>query len=156
MKESILNPVFFSLLCSAILVSCDEQPAPEKKIDEVVFDETNPLHAIFDDKIFSIPSPVQTGYLIKQLDLTFDKTLLNPEANVNDYVAEHKQALNLGVYGTDLGYSSLYSQKSTSMSYLNSIEKLTSKLGLDAAFDTNFLSNFENNNGNEDKMIQLK
>ena len=155
MKESILKPVIFSLICTAVLVSCGEEPKKEKIVDEVVFDETNPLHAIFDDKIFSIPSPVQTGYLIKQLDLTFDKTLLNPEANVNDYVSEHKQALNLGIYGTDLGYSSLYSQKSTSMSYLNSIEKLTAKLGLDAAFDADFLSKFESNNADEDKMIQL-
>ena len=155
MKESILKPVIFSILCASILVSCGDEPKPKKKVDEVVFDETNPLHAIFDDKIFSIPSPVQTGYLIKQLDLTFDKMLLNSEANVNSYVAEHKQALNLGIYGTDLGYSSLYNQKSTSMSYLNSIEKLTAQLGLDAAFDTNFLSKFENNNGNEDEMIQL-
>ncbi|NRA10823.1 MAG: hypothetical protein HRT57_02570 [Crocinitomicaceae bacterium] len=155
MKKFILKPVIFSLICTSVLVSCGDEPKPDKKVDEAVFDENNPLHAIFDDKIFSIPSPVQTGYLIKQLDLKFDKTLLNPEINVNDYVSEHKQALNLGIYGTDLGYCSLYSQKSTSMSYLNSVEKLTAKLGLDAAFDTNFLSKFESNNGDEDKMIKL-
>jgi hypothetical protein len=155
MKNYILKPAFFSIICATILVSCGEEAEKPKEIDEEVFNPDSRLHAIFDDKIFSIPSPVQTGYLIKQLNLSFDKSLLNDEANVNEYVTEHKQALNLGIYGTDLGYASLYNQKNTTMSYLNSVEKLTAQLGLDAAFDTNFISQFEKSNGNEDKMIQL-
>lgn len=155
MREFILKPVIFSFVCISLLVSCGEEEEKPKEVDEEVFDPNSPLHAIFDDKIFSIPSPVQTGYLIKQLNLSFDKSLLNAEVNVKEYITEHKQALNLGIYGTDLGYASLYNQKSTSMSYLNSIEKLTSKLGLDAAFDTNFISKFESSTGDEDKMIQL-
>lgn len=155
MKKFILKPVLFSLLCTTVLVSCGEEPTKPEEVDEEVFNPDSNLHAIFDDKIFSIPSPVQTGYLIKQLNLSFDKSLLNDEANVNEYVTEHKQALNLGIYGTDLGYSSLYNQKNTSMSYLNAVEKLTAQLGLDAAFDTNFINQFEKSNGDEDKMIQL-
>ena len=155
MKKSILKPIVFSFVCLVVFASCAEKKEKPKEVEDEVFDPNSPLHAIFDDKIFSIPSPVQTGYLIKQLDLKFDKSLLNDDSNVKEYITEHKQALNLGIYGTDLGYASLYNQKSTSMSYLNSIEKLTGKLGLNAAFDTNFMSNFETSNGDEDKMIQL-
>jgi hypothetical protein len=61
----------------------------------------------------------------------------------------------LGVYGTDLGYCALYNQKNSSLKYLNSVEKLTKQLGLDAAFDTSFIQRFEGNSNDEDSMIIL-
>lgn len=155
MKKRSLKPFLFGLLCTSVLLSCGTEESEQNKIDEDVFDPNSSLNTIFDGKIFSIPSPVQTAYLIKQLDLNFDESLLNDDASVSEYVTEYQQALNLGIYGTDLGYSSLYNQKNTSLKYLNSVEKLTSQLGLDAAFDTSFISRFEGNSNDEDSMIIL-
>ncbi len=155
MKKIILKPLFFCLMGVALLSSCGDEAETEQKVDKEVFDEENPFHAVFDDKIFSIPSPIQTGYLIKKLDLTFDKSLLSDRASVDSYVTEHRQALNLGVYGTDLGYVALYGQKNISLNYLSTIEKITEQLGLDVAFNAEFVEKFEKSNGNEDEMIRL-
>lgn len=155
MKQLPLVRYTSILLCGAILASCSGDPENQDNIDEEVLDPNSSLNTVFDGKIFSIPSPVQTAYLIKSLDLPFDGTLLNDDELVGNYVTDHKQALNLGIYGTDLGYSTLYDQKSTTMRYLRCVEKLTADLGLDAAFDTSFLKRFEENNGNEDSMILL-
>lgn len=155
MKRTPLERFTSILLCGAILASCAGDPENQDTIDEDVLDPNSSLNTVFDGKIFSIPSPVQTAYLIKSLNLPFDASLLNDDQLVSSYVTDHKQALNLGIYGTDLGYSTLYDQKSTTMRYLRCVEKLTSDLGLDAAFDTSFLKRFEQNNGNEDSMILL-
>lgn len=156
MKKTPLKRLFALAFSGMVLVSCGgENTENQESIDKEVFDPNSSLNTVFDGKIFSIPSPVQTAYLIKQLDLSFDGTLLNNSQSVNEYVTEYHQALNLGVYGTDLGYSALYDQKDVTMKYLSSVEKLTSQLGLDAAFDTSFLKRFEENNGNEDSMILL-
>jgi hypothetical protein len=105
--------------------------------------------------MFSIPSPIQTAYLLKRLNIPFNSTLLNNETNVNDYVTEYQQALNLGVYGADLGYAALYEEKGTVLKYLGSIQKLTSKLKLDGAFDTSFFKRVEKNGNSGDSMIFL-
>ncbi len=154
MKKTKLNPYLFSIALGALMVSCGPTEE-ETPVDQDVFDPNSALNTVFDGKIFSIPSPVQTAYLIKNLDLSFDKSLLNSDAAVNDYVTEYQQALNLGIYGTDLGYSALYNQKNTSLKYLNAVEKLTAQLGLDAAFDSSFISRFEANSNDEDSMIIL-
>ncbi|MBL4863145.1 MAG: hypothetical protein JKY09_09050, partial [Crocinitomicaceae bacterium] len=155
MKRTTTNPILFSFLCALILSACGNDIEEKNQIDEDIFDPNSSLHAIFDDKLFSIPSPVQTGYLLKQLNLSFDESLLHDDASVSEYVTEYRQALNLGIYGTDLGYAALYSQKNISMRYLNAVEKLTAQLGLDAAFDTSFISQFEKHNDDEDAMIIL-
>lgn len=146
--------MILSLVLGVSLYSCNGD-GDDDQIDKEVFDPNSSLNTVFDGKIFSIPSPVQTAYLIKRLDLTFDKSLLNSDSKVSEYVSEFKQALNLGIYGTDLGYASLYGQKSVSLKYLNAVEKLTSQLGLDAAFDSSFISRFEQNSNNEDSTIIL-
>ncbi len=156
MRHLTLKLLLGSLAISTMLVSCkDSSDDTENVIDEAIIDENSAFNTVFDGKIFSIPSPVQTAYLIKQLNLPFDEQLLNKNSNVDAYIKEYHQALNLGIYGTDVGYSSMYEQKDVTMNYLSSVEKLTSELGLDIAFDNEFLKRFENNNNNKDSMLVI-
>jgi len=155
MKKTILKPLVFFIAGVSVLQSCGEEAKTEEQVEKETFDEQNSFRAVFDDQIFSIPSPIQTGYLIKKLNLKFDESLLSDRGTVSNYASEHKQALNLGVYGTDLGYASMYGQKNTSLNYLKTIETLSDGLGLDAAFSPKFIADFEKSSGDEDKMVKL-
>lgn len=139
---------------AAILFSCNGNSEKETKTVETDFiDPTSSLNTNFDGKIFSIPSPVQTALLIKQSSQTFSADMLNPINKVDSYNTEYSRALNLGIYGTDLGYASLYDEKSISMNYLANVEKLTTALGLEGAFDERFMKRYENNLANQDSMM---
>lgn len=127
----------------------------KKDIDKEILDPNRSLNTTFDNKIFSIPSPMQTALLLEQVKAPFDEELLNPLDNLDSYSSEMQKALNLGVYGTDLGYLSIYKQNSLSLQYLANVEKLTSALGLEGAFDKNFISRFEKNNTNRDSMMMI-
>lgn len=156
MKKASFLPIALCMSLSASLYSCKSNSVEEQNIiDEEVFDPNSALNTVFDGKIFSIPSPVQTAYLIKNLKLEFDESLLNNSDNVGDYITEYQQAINLGIYGTDLGYSAMYDQKNVTLNQLSSVEKLTTELGLDAAFDTEFMKEFEENANNENSSILL-
>ena len=155
MNRTPLGRFALFLFCGTLIAACSGDPENQDNIDQDALDPNSSLNTVFDGKIFSIPSPVQTAYLIKSLNLPFDGNLLSDDKTVGKYVTDQKQALNLGIYGTDLGYAALYDQKSVTMRYLRSVEKLTSELGLEAAFDTSFLKRFEENNGNEDSMVHL-
>lgn len=147
-----------SVICLVVIPisSCgDTKSDDKKKIDKEILDPNSSLNTNFDGKIFSIPSPVQTALLIKQTNLPFEQDLLNPIDNASKYSTEYKRALNLGIYGTDLGYASLYQQKNVSLKYLSVVEKLTSDLGLEGAFDKNFILRFESNSDNQDSMMVI-
>jgi hypothetical protein len=136
------------------LISCGGDPKEnENENEQEYIDPSSSLNTNFDGKIFSIPSPVQTAMLIKKSSATFYKDFLNPTTKVTKYNSEYAQALNLGIYGTDLGYASLYDQKAISLNYLATIEKLTGELGLEGAFDKSFMSRYENNVANQDSMM---
>lgn len=154
-KRKPLILLLIGAFSSAIILSCSQSNKQDENTSNQDHLEPNSsLNTIFDGKIFSIPSPIQTAYLIKQLDLPFDASLLINASNAAQIGTENKQALILGMYGTDIGYAALYDQKSITLNYLSSIEKLINKLGLDAAFDVNTLAYF-NGKHQQDSLILL-
>lgn len=142
------------LLGGILLVSCGDSKDPNK-IDEDLLDPSSSLNTDFDGKIFSIPSPIQMALLLKETNAPFNQALLNDTKNVGKYTTEFKQALNLGIYGADLGYASINDQNSTSLNCISVVETLTDKLGLDGVFDKSFMTRFEKNKTNTDSVLMI-
>lgn len=153
--KRLCSSIFFLSLSLIVLQSCTSTEEKKPEIDKEIIDPNSSLNTKFDNKIFSIPSPMQMAMLLEESKSTFNQVLLNDLEKVDSYTSEYNQALNLGVYGTDLGYVSIYKQNSIALNYLSTIEKLTTKLGLDGAFDKNFMSRFEKNATNKDSMMVI-
>lgn len=127
----------------------------QKVIDPELLDPNRSFNTTFDGKLFSVPSPVQTALLIRSSNLKYDESLLNSEANIGNYTTNTAKALNLGIYGADLGYATLYDQNAKALSYLNVVESLSNDLGIAGAFDAKFLERFEANSSNQDSMLVI-
>jgi hypothetical protein len=106
-------------------------------------------------EIFSIPSPIQTAFLIKGSGAAYSKEILNPSNKSSEYATNFSKALNLGIYGADLGYVTIYDQNQDAIGYLNSAKKLADELGVSGAFDANTIERFAKNLGNKDSMLVL-
>ncbi len=106
-------------------------------------------------EIFSIPSPIQTAFLIKNSGAAYSKDILNAANKSAQYATNFSKALNLGIYGADLGYVTIYDQTQDAIGYLNSAKKLADELGVSGAFDTKTLERFQKNLGNKDSMLVL-
>lgn len=63
--------------------------------------------------------------------------------------------MNLGIYGADLGYVTLYEDDEEALSYLNSVRQLSEALNLSGAFDQALMERFSNNLGNQDSMLVI-
>ena len=106
-------------------------------------------------KIFSIPSPIQTAFLIKKTGAAFDKNILNASENSTSYSTKYQKALNLGAYGCDLGYLTMYDQNGDALKYFVATQKLGDDLDVSAAFDKSLMERFQKNIGKKDSMLVL-
>lgn len=158
-KKLLLLSAFASCF---VLASCGGEETDttvenegKKKVDKELLDPDRSFNTTFDGKLFSVPSPVQTALLIKSLEIPFNETLLNSKDNMSGYTEESAKAMNLGIYGADLGYVTLYDQNAKAISYLSAVESLANDLGISGAFDKTFLERFEANSNNEDSMLVI-
>ncbi len=80
----------------------------------------------------SLPNSLEISYLIKDVGIEFHKNLLNPVSNAQFYRTPSQQALNLGVYSTDLGYINIYHEnakaKSQAFIHLTAVKRLADSL----------------------------
>jgi hypothetical protein len=140
----------------ALVSSCGDDKNDDDKDDLIETQDTVKTAVLnIGGELFSVPSPIQSALLIQKSGITYDKSILNLPNRVNTYATDYSRALNLGVYGADLGYVSLYSQTQDALGYLASIKQLTDKLGISAAFDGPTMDRIKNNITNKDSMMVL-
>jgi hypothetical protein len=101
----------------------------------------------------SIPSPLELSQLIKDVGTDYNSSFLNATTNVNNYNTSYRQALNLGVYSTDLGYCNLYSKNQDILNYLSSVKDLANDLGIGAYFDAETIKKLANDRNNLEALL---
>lgn len=155
-NKNMFHKHFIALtVVAGLFASCD--PAkPDAKDDELIDTDTVKTSVLnLGGELFSIPSPIQTALLIQKSGVVYDKSVLNPSGKVNTFSTDFARSLNLGIYGADLGYVSLYNQTQDALSYLGSLKQLSDKLGISAAFDAETMNRIKNNITNKDSMMVL-
>lgn len=125
------------------------------KIDEAVINSELALNSVIGGKIFSIPSPVQMSLLLKKEVGMFNSEMTSDPSVISKYSTTHKKALNMGVYGADLGYATIFENSTVAVSYLAAIEKLADDLSISGAFDEVLINRFIENGNNQDSMLVI-
>ena len=141
-----------------LLSSCGNDKKKSENPEEIQEDTSKAVSAgvlNINGELFSIPSPLQTAMLIQGSGSPYDKTILNTKDNLNQYSTDYYKALNLGIYGADLGYVSMYSKTQDALVYLTAVKKLSDELGVSGAFDTQTMKRFQDNMSNKDSMMVL-
>ncbi|MCB0477915.1 MAG: hypothetical protein KDC84_07115 [Crocinitomicaceae bacterium] len=161
-KNSVRLLLAFSVSLSIIGCGSDgsEGSSEGKKndvntVDQDIIDKNQNLMTTFGDKLFSIPSPIQTAMLIKEKGGNYDQSILNQANKLSNYSTTYQKALNLGVYGADLGYTSIYDQQQDALDYINVVNSLSKDLGISGAFDQELLERFSENTSNEDSLVKI-
>jgi hypothetical protein len=152
--KTLKGKVIMLSVASVLAVSCNNET---KKVtdDKPPVDSTQSTILNVNGEIFSIPSPIQTSYLLKGSGAPYSKEILNPANKVPQYSTNFSKGLNLGIYGADLGYVTIYDQTQDALADLNSAKKLADDLGVAGAFDPLTIQRFQKNIGNQDSMLLL-
>lgn len=103
----------------------------------------------------NIPSPMETASLLKKAGAEYDKDILNDVKKVDNYTSASGQAINLGIYGADLSYASVYNNTQESMLYTSCVQKLAKKLDVSSAFDENVVARMEKNRSERDSLLNI-
>ena len=107
-------------------------------------------------KIFhAAPSPMETASLIKRSGASFHGDALNGADRASEYTTSDAQAINLGIYGADLSYATIFEENATSLEYLAAIKSLSTELGVDDVLSGEVMDEVEANRNDRDLLIDI-
>jgi len=111
--------------------------------------------AVIGDILQQIPSPLEISVLLKESGKKYNVGYLNSADNSSKYNTNFKKALNLGIYGTDLGYTNIYEQNQDGVKYMASIKSLADGLNIGQFFDIETIGRLATNSKNLDSLLLI-
>jgi len=147
-------------LMALVLIACDSGKKPssadiENAIKDIKVEEPEISQEVISDIIQQIPSPLEISVLLKESGQKYERKMLNEPENTSKYNSNFKKALNLGIYGTDLGYTNIYEQNQDAVFYLNSIKEMADGLAIGQFFDFGVIKNLATNSKNLDTLLLI-
>ncbi|MCC5920488.1 MAG: hypothetical protein LAT68_09660 [Cyclobacteriaceae bacterium] len=150
-----LKTLFVFLFSVVILTACgdtDKQSEKEEKEEKSATINSSALERT----LLAFPSPIELISHIQTADVSYDRSLSHDASRKGEFSGStDNQALNLGVFLTDLGYACLYTENQASIDYLKASKSLTEDLGILKAFESEFITRFENNLDNRDSLVSV-
>lgn len=139
--------------------SCDTKtPSAEaymEALDSTRLAQPEISEEVISDILQSIPSPLEISVLLKESGTKYDQAMLNDPKKTKEYNTNYEKAINLGIYGTDLGYTNIYEQNQDAIFYLNSIKQLADELSIGQFFDFGTIKRLATNSSNLDSLLYL-
>ncbi|MBM78113.1 MAG: hypothetical protein CL846_06495 [Crocinitomicaceae bacterium] len=120
-----------------------------------ILDSTESINLEMGNTIFSMPSPIQLVLELQKNNDGFHPELLHEVSMNNSYSSDFKRALNLGVYGTDLAYCSVFEMTNEAITYFSAMKHMSEDLHINYAFDNKLAQRFTDNIGNNDSLLIL-
>ncbi|HYC83859.1 MAG TPA: hypothetical protein VEB86_01500 [Chryseosolibacter sp.] len=144
----------------ALLIGCGSGNSAKTddiigEIDTTTSTEPSISKELISNVLQSIPSPIEISVLLKQSGKKYNPSYLNASDNISKYNTNFKKALNLGIYGTDLGYTNIYEQNNDGVKYMASIKDLADGLNIGQFFDIETIGRLATNSKNLDSLLLI-
>lgn len=138
-------------LLAAAMNSCGNRQA--KEAEEL---QTESKEQTFEQLTnYPIPTSFEVIQMINKAGASFIIGICNPVDNVGKYITEKAKAVNLGIYGADLAYSTTYQMKQETMNYLKVTKQLVEELNISSGFNRQLAEKVEKNLDNKDSLIVI-
>jgi hypothetical protein len=148
-------------LILALLTACgsgkktDEQAFMESLEDSAKQEGPTISEEVISSILGQIPSPLEISVLLKESGKKYNASYLNTPDNRSKYNTNYQKALNLGVYGTDLGYTNIYEQNQDGVKYMEAIKEIADGLNIGQFFDIETIGRLATNSKNLDSLLLI-
>lgn len=151
---------FYTILLGLIIVACGGSKKPDlAEVEKTLAAEESALPEISSENIeailSSIPHPLELASHVQESGIEYNAEYLNSTENYSNYNTSNNRALNLGIYGADLGYTNLYNQVQDGIDYLTVVAKLSDDLNIGQFFNFSDLRRLIDNNANLDSLLMI-
>lgn len=145
----------FFILFFVVFVSCTSSGKEDLESAEGADSGGSAIALDFDKILELIPTKNLIVNTVTTANSQYNPELLNNPDIANRYNTEQSQALNLGVYGSDLNVTSVYEQAQESIIFLKCVNLLSKNLGIANAFDDKMAERMDVNKENRDSSLEI-
>ncbi len=137
------------------LSSCKSGKSEKKDLKEVELDQVQTLETEIEKNVYPLPTSADVIKRLTELEVGYILGIANPIENAKKYFTSASKAINLGGYGADLSYATLYNIQQEIINYLNVIQSLANDLSMSKIYDVELYDKIKLNFDNKDELVKI-
>jgi hypothetical protein len=158
MKKILAGIILPILMISFIFLtscnSCKNRSAEnQQKIAEK--QQVDTIETQIEKNVYPLPTSAQIIKMLTDLEVGYIIGISNPVGNVKKYFIQTKRAINMGVYGADLSYATLYNMQQNVIDYLEAIRSLANELNMSKIYNAALYDSIKKNYDNRDELVNI-
>jgi uncharacterized membrane-anchored protein YhcB (DUF1043 family) len=146
----ILPLLIISFTC---LSSCKNSTSKQQKSAEK--QEVKEIQNQIETNVYPLPTSASVIKKLTELEVGYIIGITNPVENSKKYFDSQSRAKNLGAYGADLSYATLYNQQQDVINYLDVIKSLSNELNMSKVYNEDLYTQIKQNVDNKDELVKI-
>jgi hypothetical protein len=142
------------IISSTCLSSCKERSAAkqQKKVEK---EQVKVLETQIETNVYPLPTSASVIKMLTELQVGYIIGISNPVENSKKYFSSSTRAINLGVFGADLSYATLYNIQQEVINYLDAIRSLSNELNMSKIYNEDLYTKIKQNYDNRDELVKI-
>lgn len=154
MNRIFIIAVALVFMASASFTSCKNR-STEKDQKEIDLVQSGKLSDEIEKAVYPLPTSAEVIQMLTELEVGYIIGISNPPDNASNYVTSKSQAVNLGIYGADLSYATLYNMNQDVINYLDAIRVLATDLKISRIYSRSLYDDIKNSFDNRDRLVEI-
>jgi hypothetical protein len=146
--------IIFMVLGITGLTSCNNGSSDKKK-KQAELEEVGKIKTEIQKNVYPLPTSAQVIKMLTELEVGYIMLISNPVENVKKYYSNSSRAINLGVYGSDLSYATLYNMTQEVIDYMKAIQTISNDLNMSKIYNAPLYDSIKKNFDNRDRLVVI-
>ncbi len=156
MKKAITVVILPMIILSlSVMSSCKNRNEKKQQEQQLEMEQKKTLETEIEKNVYPLPTSADVIKMLSDLEVGYIFGISNPVENVKKYLKSSDKAINLGAYGADLSYATLYNIQQQVINYLESIRSLANELNMSMIYDASLYDRIKQNFDNKDELVKI-
>jgi hypothetical protein len=158
MKKAIAVIIIPMLILSVSgLSSCKNRAEKKEKNqkNQIELSQVDTIENEIQKNVYPLPTSADVIRMLSELEVGYILGIANPVGNARKYLTSASKAINMGGYGADLSYATLYNIQQEVINYLDAIRSLANELNMSKIYDETLYDKIKQNFDNRDELVKI-
>jgi hypothetical protein len=158
MKKILTGIILPILMINFItLTSCNSCKSRTAEKEQLKAEEAQvgTIEKQIEENVYPLPSSAEVIKMLTDLEVGYIIGISNPVENTKKYFSSTNRAINMGVYGADLSYATLYNMTQQVINYLDAIRSLANELNMSKIYNAALYDSIKKNYDKKDELVRI-
>jgi hypothetical protein len=139
------------------ITSCKSGKTKESNKEQklVEMEKIKTIEGEIESNVYPLPTSAEVIKMLTDLEVGYIFGISNPVENAKKYFSTSSKAINLGVFGADLSYATLYNIQQEVINYLDALRYLSNELNMSKIYDETLYDRIKQNFDNRDELVKV-